>query len=736
MTDPSHPADPSSASELSRAPTLLLRSINAVGSGALIGLIVAILALTFASIVYIGPLERFAAEGASLALLGATAMAAVGALTLSYRGTVTGPQDVTAVTLSVATATIVANWSAPHDGRLFATVAATVALTTLLTGVALLLVGRFRLGNFARYIPYPIIAGFLAASGLFLILGALATATGQTVTLAQLPEVLATAAPVRWVPVVALAIVLFALSLTARSSVMLLVVLALAIAGFYAMLGLTGVSMARARDMGLLLAPSADTTDGLALLASPMIVADADFAHVLSQFPVMATVAALAAIGVMLSASSIEHATRVEIHLNRDFSGNGLANIAAGLVGGMPGYHLLGATALAHVMGVRSHTAGLSAAVVCAVAFWFGPSIVAVLPLTILASVSFFLGLSLLHQGLVSAGRRLPLADLAVVVVILGVAATVGILEGIVTGILACLALFVIMSARQDVVLKQFTSAGRHSMVDRSEAMRHVLRAAGGRNLIYELNGPLFFGTAHRLYRTVSQALGGGPVSAIVLDFRHVHSIDSSAAHSFDKIKTRCHAGDTALVVTGLKGEFEAPLGLTHRGQPGEVEVFPDLDEGLEWVEDRLLATQLAEAPAVSEPAPATLADFEGLAFAERCAVATGTALVTHGAPSDGYYMVRSGRLSVSIPTDGGEPFRIRAVGPGALIGEVGYYIGAPRSATVVAETPCTLLHFSHDSLARMEAQDPAAALALHRLAARYLAVRLSENTDLVNRSR
>ena len=70
---------------------------------------------------------------------------------------------------------------------------------------------------------------------------------------------------------------------------------------------------------------------------------------------------------------------------------------------------------------------------------------------------------------------------------------------------------------------------------------------------------------------------------------------------------------------------------------------------------------------------------------------------------------------------------RLNSVSPGVLVGEVALYLGRPRTADVVAETPCVVLRLSREALERLEAEEPNLAAALHRRLAESLAERVSD---------
>ena len=78
---------------------------------------------------------------------------------------------------------------------------------------------------------------------------------------------------------------------------------------------------------------------------------------------------------------------------------------------------------------------------------------------------------------------------------------------------------------------------------------------------------------------------------------------------------------------------------------------------------------------------------------------------------------------------------RLRTMHPGVVVGEVAMYTGVPRTADVVAETPSVVLRLSQESIARMEAEEPELAAALHRWLATTLAGAVGRHAAGVRRA-
>jgi SulP family sulfate permease len=111
----------------------------------------------------------------------------------------------------------------------------------------------------------------------------------------------------------------------------------------------------------------------------------------------------------------------------------------------------------------------------------------------------------------------------------------------------------------------------------------------------------------------------------------------------------------------------------------------------------------------------------------ERLAVSEGTVLLRQNEPAGDIYVLTEGRLAVETTTPEGTRVRLRTLRPGVVVGEIALYTGAPRTADVVAATPCVVLRCSREQIARLEADDPAVAVVLHRWFAGTIAGRLNE---------
>ncbi|MBA3325320.1 MAG: hypothetical protein H0T41_08705 [Rhodobacteraceae bacterium] len=137
---------------------------SAVLAGLIVGLLATVLMISVAGMIFSGPLAGFLREGIGLSLFGGVALGIAGAFGTSFRGTICHPQDVTGVILALSAAAIAGRLAGGDPGALYATVAVLIALASVVTGLAFIAAGACRLGVLARFIPYPVMGGFLAAA--------------------------------------------------------------------------------------------------------------------------------------------------------------------------------------------------------------------------------------------------------------------------------------------------------------------------------------------------------------------------------------------------------------------------------------------------------------------------------------------------------------------------------------------------------------------------------------------
>jgi SulP family sulfate permease len=302
--------------------------------------------------------------------------------------------------------------------------------------------------------------------------------------------------------------------------------------------------------------------------------------------------------------------------------------------------------------------------------------------------------------------------------------------------------LFVLNYSRINVVHHAVSGAETTSNVERCAYHRRVLAQDLGRHIyILELQGFLFFGTANALLERIRARLADAeqpPVRYILLDFRRVSGLDSSAVLSFVKGKQLAEPQDITLVLTHLSARIQRQFELGGLLESSErVRIFPDLDHGLEWCEEQLLEMERITTLHVPVTLRSQLAD-SGFAkantarlmeFLERVDAAQGETLIRQGDEADRLYFIERGTVSVCLEIEGGEQVRLQTLGLGTAVGEMGLYLEAKCTASVVADSPVTAYRLTRSALVEMKETQPELAATFHEFVARLLSERLAATT-------
>jgi SulP family sulfate permease len=176
--------------------------------GVLVGITEVIFALSVGSLIFSGELAPYLSYGIGIGLVTATIMLISVSLGSSIPGVIASLQDSPSVILAVIAVALVGALPAAGAQARLATVLAAIAVTALLTGTFFLALGVFKRGGLVRFLPYPVVGGFLAGTGWLLVRGSFGVMAGFPLTLSNLSMLLQPDQLVLWIPGVLLALLL------------------------------------------------------------------------------------------------------------------------------------------------------------------------------------------------------------------------------------------------------------------------------------------------------------------------------------------------------------------------------------------------------------------------------------------------------------------------------------------------------------------------------------------------
>jgi len=708
--------------------------IGTVVAGLVIGAVEVIFAGAFAALVFGGYLEFYFLDDAVGLFLGAAALTlGLMAWLAGRRGIVGSLQAIGAVVMAVVSASAVVH-TGGSAADLFSTVVAAIMVATVLTGLVALWLGARRRGDLIRFVPYPVVGGFIAGTGWLLAKAGVYVAAGGSPFYNKLGDLIGATPVQHWAPALAFGVVLLIADRTIRRPLVIPAVIAIGLVVFVVAMIATGSSVDDVRADGWLLG----SFDSGALWKTWTFNAftGADWIAVLKSFAAILAAVFVATISILFNVNGSEQILDRSLDTNRELRDAGVVNVVSGGLGGIPGYHSLSLTALVGRMRVDARATGLIAALVPLTALVVGADVVELIPRVIVGGVLVFLGLGFIVEWVWDKRHVLPRLEYWVVWVILIGVIVLGYLIGIILGLVLAVVLFAVSYGRIELVREVAFGETYHSNVDRPTEERAELMTLGDQVQILRISGFVFFGSTSRLLERVQARVETTPPRFLVIDLRHVTGVDSSAVVSFVKVLSLAEAHGFQVILTGATDPVRAQL--TRGGvdeTEGIAEFEPDLDHGLQRCEEALLSTPgLADAKAghPSRRGP------EGLppalsAHVERVALEAGDVLIHQDDPPGDVFVLVSGRLGIETTTPEGTRLRLRTLRPGVVVGEITLYTGVARTADVVAETHSVVLRIGREAIARLEVEAPETAAMLHRWLATMLAERLTDSMRTID---
>ena len=681
-----------------RTEALAARALPALSSGLVSGLYIAIYVVSAGGIIFSGALAPYLLQGTGTVLFGTFVVCLVITLTSGYRGAISALPSPAIVVLVAIGSTM-----ALQGDVLFMSMVAAMMVSALVAGTCFLMIGRFRLANLTRFIPFSVAGGFLAGTGGALCLAALSL-MGVTPEWPMPPSFQEPSALWKWVPGIAYGLGLFLATKRWNSSLLLPASFASIAALYHLGLQFLDISGNEARAMGLLFAGMVE--EGLWPAFEPGDLAHVDWAAVARQIPNMLALILVIMLSLVMYLSGLELAANVELEWNREFRAAGLASLLAGLGGSPAGCLSTSGSIISHKLRAESRLTGVVASLVMGSALLWGDTVLTLIPVPLVAGLLVFIGLVLLDEWLMKSRGVLPWTEYAIILLIFVTIVGFGFLEGVGIGMLVTTVFFAVRLSRVELVEAEFTAREHASNKIRSIPDRAILREEGALVQAFRLRGYIFFGSAYPLVERIKHSLHKDPPPAcILLDFSAVAGIDFSAMNALCMFVKAAHAEGARVVLSAASEQLKDRLS---RDLPPSVYdtllLEPDADRALERCEDIIIAARrpgLSDESSLRDVLQERVAGdmerhldrqilFEELVhdlgnWLEPREYDTGETIVAIGEPLQGLQLLMTGRASVYDSTGA----RLFQCGPGDAVDPRGAFGVHAATATTVADEPC-----------------------------------------------
>jgi len=705
-------------------------------SGSLIALVNISVAVSVAALLFAQTDPRFMVPGIAILLVGTLVAGLGGSLFSDYRAVICSPRNGLVPVFAVMISSIYASFGSEYSLGAEATIIVAIMVASLITGLFLLLLGRLRLGNLVRYIPYPVTGGFFAGIGYIFVEGGLTVASGASPTFSSFTE----SQFIQLVtPAVVLALCLIIGKLFRDNRLSVPGILLASILIFYGVLAMAGISRDEAAASGLL--PSIESTGALVPVFHFNYLAEVNWVAISGQLSGIVVVALLCSMMLLLDVSGIELIARKDLNPDHELQVMGYTNIVNSVLGGFPGVHDASDTALVERLGGKDRLTGFVYAGLVLLAIIVGAEFMELVPTFILGGLLIYVGLEFLIDWLWKARDELPLSDYVVVILILVVIIFSDILQGVTFGFFVAIILFVVNYSQLSVIKIATDGSDHASNVDRDLETRELLNQEGKRVLILVLQGFIFFGTADKLLSAIRDRINNRHESHfdfLVLDFQHVSQLDTSAIVTFSKLAQLSDQTGFHIVISGADDKSIKQLVkhgfFTFDEQRWERHYKQQIEIAVDWCEQRILSDlnrpdddyelalpDLLRRIAYDEGDIEQLSEFFVVEEHRH-----GDYLFHEGDIGESLFFVGSGTAVVVLEIPGQREQILRKYKAGAILGEMAIYTGENRTASVRIENRATLFRLDKEAMEAMSRQFPASTAGLHTYIVRVMSERLS----------
>lgn len=693
--------------------------------------------IAFGVVIFTAASPSLVSAGAMAGMIGAAILGIVAPIVSRNEGFITAPCAPAAAVLSGLAAGM-AQQSIAADR-----IVAAIALTALFSAMLQMAYGAARAGRLIKYIPYQVVNGYL--SGVAVI-----------IAVAQIPKFLGVRAGThleaaitspslwRWPAIAVGVITIAAMAIGPRLTKVMPATIVGLVAGVAAYFGIA------------VLRPELRAFEHNSLIIGPIHTAGSILDVITARFATMSSISAadlmmvigpaitlsvLLSIDTLKTGVVLDTMTRKRHRSNRELIAQGVANLGSFFGGGVPGAGGMGPTLVNVTSGGRTWWSGMVEGLLVVAAVLVLGRAIAWVPLAVLAAILLVIAWRMfdfkMFRLLLLPSARLDFFVIAAVIV---VAEAVGLIQAAAVGVGLAILLFIRNQIRGSVVLRKSDLCETRSKRRRTREEMEILGEHGGDGLLVQLKDDLFFGTTDQLFTDLERDIAERRF--ILLDFRRVESMDYTAVRLLGQMQARLRDRGGELLFSGMPSSLRTRQDITdYMGQLGllgassGIRVFETRDSALEWMEEQILTAAGWVSPE-SKP-PLTLDAFEVFRNLDGDALrllsssvrevflGPGETLFKAGDTGDEIFFVRSGRVHVLLPLEGGKRHHLATICRGEFFGEMAFLDRAPRSAEVEAKTPANLFVLSRDVFDSYATHDPRLASRIFERLALAIAQRL-----------
>ncbi len=491
--------------------------------------------------------------GAIAGLYGAIALGFFAALFGGTETQISGPTGPMTVVSSAVIATEIATHGSVEAAF------PTIIATFVLAGILLVVMGVLRIGQYIRYMPYPVVSGFMSGIGLIIIIFQIFPFFGMKAPptiIETFTDIGAIASGMNFQAVLLSAATLAIIYLFPKVTTKVPSTLV-------ALFVLTIVSVLFGMDVPII----GDIPKGLPEVHIDTILG-MDWHHPMAMVIPALTLAALGAIDSLLTSVVADNMTKTQHDSNKELIGQGIGNAVAGLIGGLPGAGATMRTVVNIRSGGKTRLSGMIHAVILLLVLVGVGAYAKLIPLPVLAGILISVGIGIIDYKGLKHITHVPRADAAVMLIVMLMTVFVDLLQAVAVGMVLAAILF--MKQMADLAESKAVS-GALSELEGSQVYpdeTDIPDEIKNKIHIHHFEGPIFFGFANHLKE---MAKAHPDVCVVIFRMEKVPSVDQSGMYALEDAILELEARGINVVLTGLQSQPEDML--------RNIKVIPELVE-------------------------------------------------------------------------------------------------------------------------------------------------------------
>ncbi len=489
--------------------------------------------------------------GAAAGMYGAIFLGFFAALFGGTPSQISGPTG----PMTVVTAATVAAFSA-MAGANAAGIAGAIIASFILAGLLQVLMGVLKIGSLIKYIPYPVISGFMSGIGLIIILLQIFKALGLDSPASTLDVIREIGPSLKNTNIWAL----FYAVLTIAIIYIFPRVTKAVPSTLVALLLVTVLSVLLKKEVPLI----GEIPSGF-----PPMQLDALWNIDPVFFPIIVkaaiTLAALGAIDSLLTSVIADNVTKTKHNSNRELVGQGIGNAVAGFFGGLPGAGATMRTLVNIRSGGRNRVSGVLHSLILLAILLGAGRYAALIPLSVLAGILITVGIGILDYRSLGHIRKVPRTDAAIMLMVLLVTVFFDLLIAVAVGMVMASLLF--MKKMSEVAEEKYSSVKIDAMADEINWPDEKMPLYMQDNiLVKHMEGPLFFGFAGFFQTRLSKMPF---VRFVVLRMEKVPFMDQTGLYAFEEAMLSLKQKGMQVLLIGVQTQ---PLDMMKR-----IRIVPEL---------------------------------------------------------------------------------------------------------------------------------------------------------------